>query len=83
MERHIYPRTVVLVSFYYENPTQRLCVVQSGHHNPHLIEIYTRHDIAVNKLSFGVKQQVSFTHFTIILRTKMDLYVFTVRDKNK
>jgi hypothetical protein len=33
VERHVYPRTVVSVSKHYENPTQRVGLVQSGLHH--------------------------------------------------
>ena len=51
--RHVYPLTVVSVSWHYKNPTQRVGLVQSGLHH-HLIRKLTcsRHDIAEKLLSW-------------------------------
>ena len=38
MERHVYPRTVVSVSYHYKNPTKRVDLAQSGPHH-HLIKL--------------------------------------------
>jgi hypothetical protein len=33
VERHVYPRTVVSVSYHYKNPTQRVGLEQNGPHH--------------------------------------------------
>ena len=37
VERHVYPRTVVSVSYHYKHPTKRVGLVQSGPYH-HFIE---------------------------------------------
>jgi hypothetical protein len=45
MERHVYPQTVVSVSWHFKNPTEQVGLVQSRHHHIEMLPIF-HHDIA-------------------------------------
>jgi hypothetical protein len=59
MERHVYQRTVLSVSKYYKNQTQRVCVLPSvhDHHHYHQNVTCSYHEIAEKMCPFH-----SFVH---------------------
>ena len=77
MERHVNQRTVLSVSKYYKNQTQRVCVLPSvhDHHHYHKNVTCSYHEIAEKKFLF-IR---SFIPLSVRLFIRPHLFSLTMR----
>jgi hypothetical protein len=75
---HVYRWTIVSVKLYYENPTKRIGLAQSGlHHHEHYVAC-SRHDIADKIVELALNNNSSLT-IKRICYIIMDLSIIVLR----